>query len=92
MESEPETQPKKRAKTATKGVKRGPGHMKKVAVKTASDSDDEKREVDLKVVALIRKLQDAAVKVLETKFIVFFSVTNNFAPVSFKMIDPLKLE
>ncbi|KAE8985452.1 hypothetical protein PR003_g23476 [Phytophthora rubi] len=86
MESEPETQPKKRAKTATKGVKRGPGHMKKVAVKTASDSDDEKREVDLK------KLQDAAVKVLETKFIVFFSVTNNFAPVSFKMIDPLKLE
>ncbi|KAE9270374.1 hypothetical protein PR003_g30850 [Phytophthora rubi] len=38
------------------------------------------------------KLQDLAVKVLETKFLVFFFATNNFASVSFKMIDPLKLE
>ncbi|KAE8983675.1 hypothetical protein PR001_g23386 [Phytophthora rubi] len=37
---------------------------------------------------LPRKLQDAAVKVLETKFLVFFFVSNNFAPVSFKMIEP----
>ncbi|KAE9028958.1 hypothetical protein PR002_g10268 [Phytophthora rubi] len=89
--------PKKRPKTETKGVRRGPGHRKKVAVEPACDSDDEKREVEFKVVELSddvkgRKLQDLAVKVLETNFLVFFFATNNFASVSFKMIDPLKLE
>ncbi|KAE9268564.1 hypothetical protein PF001_g29602, partial [Phytophthora fragariae] len=89
--------PKKRLKTETKGVKRGPGHRKKVAVEPACDSDDEKREVELKVVELSDDVkgrfgQDLAVKVLETKFLVFFFATNNFASVSFKMIDPLKLE
>ncbi|KAE9166823.1 hypothetical protein PF005_g29038 [Phytophthora fragariae] len=89
--------PKKRPKTETKGVKRGPGHRKKVAVEPACDSDDEKREVELKVVELSDDVkgrfgQDLAVKVLETKFLVFFFATNNFASVSFKMIDPLKLE
>ncbi|KAG6623066.1 Transcription elongation factor S-II, central domain [Phytophthora cinnamomi] len=37
---------------------------------------------------LPKKLQDTAVKALETKFLVFFFVSNNFAPVSFKMIEP----
>ncbi|KAE9073479.1 hypothetical protein PF006_g28727 [Phytophthora fragariae] len=75
--------PKKRPKTETKGVKRGPGHRKKVAVEPACDSDDEKREVELKVVELSDDVkgrfgQDLAVKVLETKFLVFFFATNNF--------------
>ncbi|KAE9278328.1 hypothetical protein PF008_g28643 [Phytophthora fragariae] len=75
--------PKKRLKTETKGVKRGPGHRKKVAVEPACDSDDEKREVELKVVELSDDVkgrfgQDLAVKVLETKFLVFFFATNNF--------------
>ncbi|KAE9059911.1 hypothetical protein PF007_g30792, partial [Phytophthora fragariae] len=70
-------------KTETKGVKRGPGHRKKVAVEPACDSDDEKREVELKVVELSDDVkgrfgQDLAVKVLETKFLVFFFATNNF--------------
>ncbi|KAE9062074.1 hypothetical protein PF010_g29558 [Phytophthora fragariae] len=87
--------PKKRLKTETKGVKRGPGHRKKVAVEPACDSDDEKREVELKVVELSDDVkgrfgQDLAVKVLETKFLVFFFATNNFASVSFKMIDPVE--
>ncbi|KAE9059912.1 hypothetical protein PF007_g30792, partial [Phytophthora fragariae] len=82
-------------KTETKGVKRGPGHRKKVAVEPACDSDDEKREVELKVVELSDDVkgrfgQDLAVKVLETKFLVFFFATNNFASVSFKMIDPVE--
>ncbi|KAL4108386.1 hypothetical protein PRIC1_000102 [Phytophthora ramorum] len=34
------------------------------------------------------KLQETALKVLETKYLVFFYVSNNFAPVSFKMIEP----
>ncbi|EGZ21218.1 hypothetical protein PHYSODRAFT_492141 [Phytophthora sojae] len=37
---------------------------------------------------LPKKLQDTAVKALETKFLVFFFVSNNFAPVLFKMIEP----
>ncbi|KAE9181044.1 hypothetical protein PF002_g27391 [Phytophthora fragariae] len=34
------------------GREEGPGRRKKVAVEPTSDSDDEKREVELKVVAL----------------------------------------
>ncbi|RMX64661.1 hypothetical protein DD238_006419 [Peronospora effusa] len=33
------------------------------------------------------KLQETALKVLETKYLVFFYVSNNFAPVSFKRIE-----
>ncbi|CAI5708801.1 unnamed protein product [Peronospora destructor] len=33
------------------------------------------------------KLQETALKVLETKYLVFFYVSNNFAPVSFKKIE-----
>ncbi|KAG7379605.1 hypothetical protein PHYPSEUDO_008356 [Phytophthora pseudosyringae] len=37
---------------------------------------------------LPRKLQDTAMKALETKYLVFFYVSNNFASISFKMIEP----
>ncbi|CAH0476812.1 unnamed protein product [Peronospora belbahrii] len=36
---------------------------------------------------LPEKLQETAMKVLETKYVVFFYVSNNFASVSFKMIE-----
>ncbi|RLN51191.1 hypothetical protein BBJ29_009183 [Phytophthora kernoviae] len=36
---------------------------------------------------LPKKLQDPAMKVLDTKYLVYFYVTNNFAPVSFKLIE-----
>ncbi|ETK70971.1 hypothetical protein L917_21421 [Phytophthora nicotianae] len=36
---------------------------------------------------LPKKLQETAMKHLETKFLVFFYVSNNYAPISFKMIE-----
>ncbi|KAG2777459.1 hypothetical protein PC129_g19403 [Phytophthora cactorum] len=121
-ESEPEKQPKKRAKTM-KGVKKGPktpGRRKKVAAEPEDDAADEQKEVENKVAALNddikgrfgqivwakmagypfwpciitdprllpKKLQETAMKHLETKFLVFFYVSNNYAPISFKMIEP----
>ncbi|OWZ14484.1 hypothetical protein PHMEG_00012040 [Phytophthora megakarya] len=37
---------------------------------------------------LPQKLQETAMKALETKYLVFFYVSNNFATISFKMIEP----
>ncbi|KAE8972923.1 hypothetical protein PF011_g25460 [Phytophthora fragariae] len=71
------------------GREEGPGRRKKVAVEPTSDSDDEKREVELKVVALS---DDVKRRFGQTKFLVFFFVNNKFGPVSFKMFDPRKLE
>eukprot|EP00644_Phytophthora_capsici_P006862 jgi/Phyca11/504513/fgenesh2_kg.PHYCAscaffold_8_\ len=120
-ESEPEKQPKKRAKI-TKGAKRGPkpGRKKKAAVEPEPDSDEEQKEAEKKVNALgediksrfgqivwakmggypywpciitdprllPQKLQQTALKTLETKFLVFFFVSNNYAAIGFKSIEP----
>ncbi|KAF4040439.1 PWWP domain-containing protein [Phytophthora infestans] len=121
-ESEPEKQPKKRAKTS-KGAKRGlktPGRRKKAAAYPEENAADEQRGVEKKVAALSddvkgrfgqivwakmagypfwpciitdprllpKKLQETAMKNLETKYLVFFYVSNNYASISFKMIEP----